>query len=301
MIRHLLAIVTLVGCAAGGDPGGGASALPNPGYAPYETYVPADAGPSQVIESMAANAPMAQVVHDQVHLLFGQCPDEAPCQIHQATSPDGVFFSAPVPILEDPRGVTAPYLETGSDGTDLWVVLDSGASLATASYRGDGVGSLQVVLQDGPYDAPSVVHGPAGRLLFFVRDSRLFRVEYVDGEWGAPESVMGPCTDDPCWPGNGVADVEVRRAVSATGRVHYRAAILEAGATSDAIGFALSTDGRQWSQVEFNPTVELGRGTYTGLSNLRFGARYLLYFAKGSPLAKIGVAINAAGQLSVDF
>ena len=293
--------MVLTGCAAGGDPGSGAEALPNPGYAPYTVHGEGDAGLTAVLPRGAGRDLMAYLHQDQVNLVYTRCSEGEACAIAGVTSDDGLAFSPETTLLTDPRGLSGPYLEASPDGDALWVVVGEGAALGRAPADGDGFGAVEVALEGGPFSAPSVVDGPAGRWLFFVREGYLYGAAAVGSGWDTPAPVLGPCDEPDCWPEDGVEYAEVRLGVSATGRRVYRAAFVNAGGGERAVGFAVSDDGSTWSTVSFNPTFVLERGTVVGLSNLRAGGRYLLYFARGREAPVTGAAINAAGAPSVVF
>jgi len=305
-MRGLLSVVVLTGCAAGGDPGSGGEALPNPGYTPYAVHAEGDAGLTPVLPEGAGRDLMAYLRHDRVNLVYTRCPEDAVCAIAGATSDDGLVFSPETALLTDPRGLSAPYLEAGPAGDVLWVVVGDGAALGRAPAEGDDFGAVEVALEGGPFSAPSVVNGPAGRRLFFVREGHLYMAAAVGTGWDTPTAVLGPCDETDCWPEEGVEHAEVRLGVSATGRRFYRAAFVNAGGGEKAVGFAASEDGATWSAVPFNPTLVLGRGTTMGLSNLRVGDRYFLYFSRshfsrGRVAPITGAAVNRAGAPSVVF
>lgn len=300
-MRVMLPLLCLWGCATGGDPSVGGTALPNPGYAPYTVYAEGDAGLTPVLEDRPGSEPMAYVAEGRLTLIFSECPTNGPCRIMTTTSADGITFTAPELLAEREAGLTDPYIERIDGRRVLWAVSDGGSTLVQAELQAGTVGPFSVTLDTGPFASPSVVNGPAGRLLFFVRAGQLFRARAEGEGWTTPEPVIGPCATEACWPRAGVADVEVRGSTTSTGRRHYRATILDAEDGAPQVGFAVSADGRDWSFVTFNPTVDLGRGAFDGVSNLRFDDDYLLYFTRGRAMPRIGLAINSAGRPSVEF
>ena len=195
----------------------------------------------------------------------------------------------------------APY-EVQRDGDAGLLHVVEGAVAPRATVEGDRVvlrveacegevcADQRWVSRDGlEFEADGVVEAAEqGDRGFFVRDGAVWR-----GAGGAETEVF--TAQDEGWEKEGISGAEVRVEATATGRELYRMVYAGVGG---GVGFAASVDGVTWSRFAFNPVLE---ERARGVSNVRFGDRYLLYLGLGRGAGFVVVALDEAGAASSDF
>lgn len=305
MSRPALLALCLLGCAAGGDPGSGDRELPNRGFAPYAKVIDEEEAlvPVLTVEDARLDHPSAVLTADgEVALFVEVCPDDTPCHLARADSPDGLTFGAPTTVLEDDRGLHAPFAQRDGDAWTLWMVVGDGAAIARATGDGRTFGAPVEVLTaaDGEtLGSPSFADGA----LWLQRGEALARAPAEGDGFGAPVDVYTPCADDAedCWPtGGGLQDPEVRLTRSATGRALLQVAFA-GGKGRRGLGFAASEDGLTWSPFRFNPSLDDDSKDERAPTVIRRGDAYLLYFVQDGRRPLLGVAVNDAGKPSATF
>ncbi len=313
-------VLTLAACATGGADGGGGERLPNRGFAPYDKVVD-DAGvlaPPLSVPDVRLDHPAAVALPDGVALFVEVCAGDTPCRVDRADAVDGLTFDAPRTVLEDARGLHAPFVQRSGATWTLWAVAGDGVAIVRSGSR-DGVAF------DAPVDvfraaegeilgSPSVAELAGVRALYLQRGDALARAEAAGEGFGPLTDVYRPCAEaaaptpdggaaTPCWPEAGLSDPEVRASVTATGRHLLRLAF--AGSTTASgkhgIGFAASADGRAWSPFQFNPALDEDARDERAPTVVLFGDRYLLYFIQDGRKPALGVAVNAVGKPSERF
>lgn len=294
---HPLALL-LIGCAAGGDPGDGGSALPDRGFGGYARVLDADGDPYEPVprpDGFTLRDPMARVVGDRVELYLARCPDDGgPCALTRALG-DGLAFGPLELVATHPDGLTAPF--AAADG--LYAVRGPGDAIVRIEPGGDAV---DVLIADAPLDAPSVVEQPDGRRLYVSVEvdgaPRLARAALGDAGAGPLEVLTLPPVPE-TWDPGAVLHPEVRRATTGAGRAVLRLAYAGRPRGRDAdLAFAASFDGVTWSNWPFAPALG-GDADERSPSNIRLGDRYLLYYGRGA--GRVGVAERIATHATESF
>ncbi len=284
-----------LGCAAGGDAGDGGSNLPERGFAGYTRVLAADEAPLQPVEKpdgVALGDPFARVVDGRVELYVSLCPDGVPCRIAVATSADGRAFGPLETVAEDPAGLTEPYVV----GDVFYAVRGEGAALV--SGRLDGTDVRAVLEEPGArLGSPSAVDGR----LFFTREAdgaqALRHAELDTGHVFPDPLVVEHRPAD--WTPPAILQPEIRRATTGAGRSVYRMVYAGRPGGGDAdLAFAAAFEGGAFSDWPFDPALG-GDPDEFAPSNIRFGARYLLYFAR--PGGRLGLAERVADNPTESF
>lgn len=306
-MRWSVMALVMLGCAAGGDPGGGGSALPDRGLGAYEPVVDEAGGvvaPVATPEGLLLGNPMAVVDGGRVWLYFDVCDGAGGCEIARAESDDGIVFSGWEAVTAGSVGsLRAPFVLRGGGG--WWLYATRGDGIVRAAGDGRRFGEAVEVLSEAGavLDSPSVVEVDGQVWLYVSRTvdgiTGLAVAKASGDGFGALEAVEVPGTVDGTvdgWRPGEVGGAEVRRALSGAGRVVYR--LVYAGGRSGDVGFAASFDGLVWSPYAFNPALG-DDADERAPSNVRFGGRYLMYFAR--PQGRLGVAERVVENASEVF
>lgn len=314
-MRRLALIALIMGCAAGGDPGDGGSALPDRGFAVYDRVVDAEGDPVPVLDAPAGRAlgnPVAVVDGERVVLYVDDCPatedDPVPCAIARAESIDGQPFGPLETAATHRDGLRAPFVSRRADRWLLWAVDGEGRAVLRAESADGRVFSEPAPVASEPdarLDSPSVVETPDGEVLFVARvvgdgPSRLARATATAGRFGALTALTVPGTPEGWAPGE-VLDPEVRLATTDVGRAVYRLAYAgrPGGGDSD-VGFAASFDGIDWSSYPFNPALA-GDDDERAPTNIRVDGGYRLYAVRQGRVPRVVAAERQVENPSEDF
>lgn len=295
MSSAMVSAMALSGCAAGGDAGDGGSNLPERGFAGYERVLDADDAPLQPLvkpDGAALGDPFARAVDGRIELYVSLCPDDGPCRIAVATSADGLVFGPLETVLEDSAGLSAPYVVDDM----LYGVRGGGEAIVGVRL---GETDVRTILEESGarLDSPSVVDGQ----LFFTREAdgaQALRVAELDTGAVDPDPLTVEHRPED-WTPTAVLQPEIRRATTGSGRSVYRMVYAGRIGGGDAdLAFAASFDGRAFADWPFDPALG-GDPDEFAPSNIRFGDRYLLYFARTN--GRLGVAERAADNPTESF
>ena len=335
-LPSLLAVIAS-GCASIGQEGGGADNLPNRGIIPYTMISAEDLGADTGLLLNWTDAAAGQFTaphamsHDDSALLFSEWYESEGEDgvIVRAESSDGLHFGPPEVVLD--ADARLPWLG-GRVGAPSVIRHDGMWFMVFEFGQGWGIGLAWSV--DGrhfiPHDQPllepvgadeaggiyspsAVMINPNEIVLFYESRSAdgvaSLHSARSDETWQFVRDglILGPgvgCLDiqgqpETCWDAQGVAQPDVRLATTASGRRLLRLVYVGIGQGGKRLGFAASFDGAAWSRFALNPTLT-EPAPLSHPSNLRIGARYMMYMSAKDPSGSRGVrvGVSTSGQAS---
>ncbi len=325
-------LLTVISCGTLGGEDGGAENLPNRGIAPYvpvsleslETVTDFVFPPALLPGQVAVRSP-SMVVYGQTISMFALVVAGGdPPLLGRADSPDGIVFGPFVDVVPGlrPDASASPTVaidESGlwhlvfgdASGSVLWhAVSDDGRSfipdgvplLVADPDEAGGISSPSLVFADGVahiyYQARSAMGLPAS-IKHTAGPTFQSRVSILDSGAGCKDLKGQPTA---CFDGSGVLEPEVRIAVTATGRRVFRLFYVGLRGEVRTLAFAAAhLADTPFERYAYNPVLEVSGRKLAEPTNVRFGARYLLYTGTTALRGGVALSINETGIASESF